>query len=38
MSRYRHQNGTNNEHYDIDLQSPFAANTLSDYGETSVTR
>ena len=38
MSRYRHHNGANNEHYDIDLQSPFAADTLGDYGVTSVTR
>jgi len=38
MSRYGHQDGANNEHYNIDLQSPFTADTLGDYGVTSVTR
>jgi len=38
MSRYGHQDGANNEHYNIDLQSPFTADTLGDYGVTSVTK
>lgn len=38
MGRYRHQDGTNNEHYNVHLQSPFAANTLSNYAVLSVSK
>jgi hypothetical protein len=38
MCRHCHQNGANDEHYDIHLQCPFAANTLSDYLSVWVTK
>lgn len=37
MCRHCHQNGANDEHYDIYLQCPFAADTLSNCSTMSAT-